>query len=404
MAHFYYKASRKDGTRYEGELEAPDKFALYREVRKEGGVILSVREKRKRFSLETLSTFFSSGASHAEKIAFTRNLAAMIEAGLSLSRALEVLRKQTKNKKFQGVLSQIGESIKKGSPLHQALAEYPAVFSQLLISMVKAGEESGSLAGSLKVVGIQMERAYTLKKKVRGAMIYPAIVISAMVAIGVLMLIFVVPTLSSTFEELGVELPASTAAIIGISNFLVNNTLLALGLAVVFVFLLASGMKTKRGMRITHFAVLRIPIVGGIVKEVNAARTARTLSSLLSSGVSALQALAITRDVIQNMYYKRVLEEASALVEKGLPMSEAFERHLEIYPVLLAEMMAVGEETGQVAPMLLRIAEFYEGEVEQKTKDMSTVIEPFLMLAIGSGVGFFAIAMISPIYSLSNGI
>lgn len=403
MPLFYYKASRKDGTRYEGDMEAPDKFALYKQVRQDGGVILSVRERRRGLSLDFLRGFLSS-VSQAEKIGFTRNLAAMIEAGLSLSRALEVLRKQTKNKKLQGILATLGEDIKKGSPLNQALARFPAVFSALLISMVKAGEESGSLANSLKVVGIQMERAYQLAKKVRGAMIYPGIVVSAMVGIGILMLIYVVPTLSSTFTELGVELPASTAAIINTSNFLVANTLLALLILIALIAGFMYGLRTSLGKKVTNYVVLRIPIIGGIVREVNAARTARTLSSLLSAGVSALQSLAITRDVIQNIYYKKVLEEAHGLVEKGFPLSEAFERHTNIYPVLLAEMMVVGEETGQVSPMLLRIAEFYEGEVEQKTKDMSTVIEPFLMLVIGSGVGFFAVAMISPIYSLSGGI
>lgn len=403
MAVFHYTATRKDGTRYEGRLEASDKFALYREVRKEGGIVLSVREGRSGFSFGGLPSLFGS-VKHTEKIAFTRNLAAMVEAGLSLTRALAVLGKQTKNKKFKQILASLEADIKRGSPLHDALRKHPKVFSNLLIAMVKAGEESGSLAQSLTVVGVQMERAYHLTKKVKGAMLYPSIIVCAMIGIGILMLIYVVPTLSATFAELGVELPPSTKAIIGTSNFLANNVLLSLGLFLAFGFLTYTGMKTTIGKRITHFAVLRIPVIGTIVKEVNSARTARTLSSLLSSGVSALQALAITGEVIQNIYYRRVIDQAGKLVEKGFPMSEAFERHSNIYPVLLSEMMSVGEETGQSSAMLLRIAEFYEGEVEQKTKDLSTVIEPFLMIVIGGGVGFFAISMISPIYSLSGSI
>ena len=150
--------------------------------------------------------------------------------------------------------------------------------------------------------------------------------------------------------------------------------------------------------------LLHVPIIGGIIKETNAARTARTLASLLAAGVPALQALAITKDVLQNSYYKDVVAQAAVAVEKGQPLSATFLQHVDIYPVIFAEMIAVGEETGQHSKMLLQVADFYESEVEQKTKDISTIIEPFLMLAIGGGVGFFAIAMISPIYSISGGM
>ena len=385
-------------------MEAPDKFALYREVRKEGGIILSTHQTHTIFSFLSSPMAILGSVGTAEKIAFTRNLAAMIEAGLSLSRGLSVLSKQTHNARFKKVIASLEEEIRKGAPLHSALAKFSQVFSPLLVSMVKAGEESGSLAQSLKVVGVQMERAYMLKKKVRGAMLYPLIVMAAMVGIAILMLIYVVPTLSSTFKELQVELPASTQFIILASEFLTNNALLSLSLLLFLSLLFYFGARTTPLKRILHKVVLKIPVVGKVVLEVNAARTARTLSSLLSSGVSALSALSITRDVVQNVYHKEVLTQAEFLVEKGFPLSEAFTRHTDIYPVLLGEMVAVGEETGDLSGMLLRVAEFYEGEVEQKTKDMSTIIEPFLMIVVGAGVGFFALAMISPIYSLSSGV
>jgi type IV pilus assembly protein PilC len=401
MPLYRYSATHKDGSRYEGQKEAADKVALYRDIRAEGGIVLSTHEVSRGFSFSL--TLFES-VSNADKIAFTRNLSSMLKAGLSLSRGLAILSKQTKSKLLKRTITEMEEEIRKGSPFHEALKRYPALFPPLMVSMVRAGEESGSLADSLGVVGVQLERAYSLKKKVRGAMIYPAIVVVVMIGIAILMLMYVVPSLSATFGELGVELPRSTQAIIGASNALQNHSLLLLLSALFLGGAVYAGARTSLGKTVLHRLALLIPIIGTIVKEVNTARTARSLSSLLSAGVSALSALSITRDIVQNVHYKKVIAEAETLVEKGFPFSEAFARHEDIYPVIFSEMIAVGEETGQLSQMLLNVADFYEDEVEQKTKDMSTVIEPFLMVLIGSGVGFFAISMISPIYSLSSGI
>ncbi len=403
MALFKYTATRKDGSRYDGTREVPDRITLFSQLRHEGETVVSVSEVGKGFTLPSMRSLFSS-VSTADKIAFVRNLSAMIQAGLSLSRALNILERQTHNARFKTILRAVGDEIQKGSPLHSALSKFPKVFSQLLVSMVHAGEETGGLAQALAVVGVQMERSHALAKRVKGALIYPSIVVCAMVGIGILMLIYVVPTLSATFKELGVNLPPTTQAIITASDFLVRHTLLSLALIAAFVAGIYYALRTKIGRRLFEYFIVRVPIIGTIVIETNSARTARTLSSLLSAGVSALPAIAITKDVVQNSYYKDVLTQAGLLVEKGLPLSDAFIRHPEIYPVLFSEMIAVGEETGQHSAMLLRVAEFYEAEVEQKTKDISTVIEPFLMLIIGGGVGFFALAMISPIYSISSGM
>lgn len=403
MPLYTYNATRKDGSHYEGSREARNRTALFSELRREGETVISVSERKHNVSIQSVLNSLGS-VSMSDKIAFVRNLSAMIQAGLALSRALSILERQTHNKKFKAVIFSLNEEIQKGSPLHAALGKYPTIFSPLLVSMVRAGEETGGLAQALAVVAVQMERTHALIKRVRGALIYPTIVVLAMVGIGILMLVYVVPTLSSTFKELNVDLPTSTQFILAASDFLTQHTLQALAYGVAVIALVWLFLRTKRGKRTFEFCLLHTPIIGGIVIETNAARTARTLSSLLSAGVSALPALSITRDVLQNSYYKEVLLEAGASVEKGLPLSESFLRHENIYPVIFSEMIAVGEETGQHSQMLLRVAEFYEAEVEQKTKDISTIIEPFLMLAIGGGVGFFAVAMISPIYSISNGI
>ncbi len=306
--------------------------------------------------------------------------------------------------RFKEVVLSLEETIRKGGTLSQALSNYTAIFSPLFVSMVKAGEESGGLADALLVVGNQMEKSYLLIKKVRGALIYPAIIVLAMLTIGVLMLIYVVPTLTSTFKELKVELPLATRIVIAVSDFLKNDTLLFLAGVILFVGGIIAFGRTEVGKKMFDFISIRIPIIGTIVQETYAARTARTIASLLSAGVPVIESLKITEDVLSNGYYKAVLAEAQKKVEKGAPMSEAFLAHENLYPILVGEMMTVGEETGETSGMLQKLAVFYEDEVEQKTKDMSTIIEPFLMIFIGVTVGFFALAMISPTYSLMNNV
>ncbi len=328
----------------------------------------------------------------------------MIGAGLSLTRALTVLERQTKNQKLKIVLSGLNNDIKKGNNFHTALKKFPKVFSPLFVSMVRAGEESGKLAGALELIGSQLERAYILKKKIKGALIYPSIILIAMVIIAVLMLVFVVPTLTQTFGELGADLPKSTEFIIGLSAFFTTHTILAISIPIIFFVLISYALKTYRGKRMFHYFLLHVPIIGELVKEIQSARTTRTLASLLSSGVEIVSAISITSEVLQNSYYREVLDRAKNDVQKGTPLSGAFTDNEHLYPILVGEMISVGEETGKLPAMLLRVAEFYEQEVEQKTKDMSTVIEPFLMIIIGAFVGFFALSMISPIYSLSENI
>ena len=235
-------------------------------------------------------------------------------------------------------------------------------------------------------------------------MIYPAIVVIVMLSIGVLMMIFVIPTLTKTFKELKAELPTSTKIVMGMSDFMANHTILAVAVMFGSIFGFMSILKTPIGQRVFEWIIIRLPIIGGMVKETNAARTARTLSSLLASGVDVVGAIIITTDVVQNSFYKQVLAEAASRVEKGRPLSEVFIEREDLYPILVGEMIAVGEETGQIAKMLEQLAVFYENEVEQKTKDLSTIIEPLLMVVIGGAVGFFALAMIAPIYSISDSI
>lgn len=402
---FKYKAQKTDGDYVEDFADARDSFELAKILKKKDLSMISAKPvdngKLSRF-IQSITNFGT--VSTNEKILFGKNLASMIEAGLPLSRAIEVMSRQSKNKKYKFVVNSLNDSIKAGDTLSGAMSKFPSVFSNLFVAMVRAGEESGDLVGALKVVSGQMEKTHELKKKIRGAMIYPGVIITAMTGIGIFMLIFIVPTLTKTFTELNVELPKSTQFIINVSDAFRENTFFLLMLVVLFVVLLIAGFKTSIGRRIMDWTFLHFPLISGLVKETNSARTARTLSSLISSGVPYIKAVDITQEVIQNSYYKKVLKKAGKNVELGLPVAKIFEENQKLYPVFVSEMIAVGEETGELGGMLMKVASYYEDEVEQKTKNMSTIVEPFLMIVVGAAVGFFALSMISPMYSLVENI
>src|SRR3989338_85759 len=317
MARFQYTAERTGGEIYTGMADAEDRFELYSIVRREGGRIVAVSEEgaNEWLSLRYWNSKLTSVKEY-DKILFARNLGAMLSAGLALARALAVLERQTKNPKLSHVVAQVASEVRRGSPLHEALAKFPRLFSNLFVAMVRSGEEGGSLPDALSVIADQMERMYQLKKKIRGALIYPAIIVIAIVGIGVLMMIKVVPTLAQTFHEVNATLPASTQLIITVSNFLVQYTVLALGSMVAFVVLIYTALRTPAGRRAGDFFFLRVPLIARMIREVNAARTARTLASLLSSGVDVLQSLAIVGEVVQNYYFRLVIADAEKRVRQ----------------------------------------------------------------------------------------
>jgi len=402
---FKYKAVRANGESYEDVADFKDKYTLYQELKKGGETVLYAKEVKMAGSIFSLDLSLIMGrVPMQEKISFARNLGSMIEAGLSLNRSLNVILKQSTNKSFKTIVTQLIEEINRGKELSFALQTFPKIFPPLFISMVRAGEASGTVAGSLKMVANQMESSYTLKKKVRGAMIYPTIIICLIAVVAVLMLIYVVPTLASVFKDLGSELPFSTRMILGSSDFLKANWRIMLPVILLLMGGLVGLMKTKKGRWVVEVLFLNFPIIKHLVREINSARTTRTLSALLSAGVDVIQAMDITKDVVQNSHYKTVIDQAKAEIQKGNPISQVFSAHEKLYPPFVGEMISVGEETGKLGGMLSNIAIYYETEVDQKTKNLSTIIEPILMVFIGTAVGFFAYSMLTPIYSIIGNI
>ncbi len=401
---FNYVSQNKIGEIHKGVMDSSDVTMAAKQIRDSGETPLSVQVIESENLWFKISHISFGGISLEERIMFTKNLSGMLQAGLSLARSLTVLEKQTQNYKYKKVLQTLSETISKGGSLSDGMKKFPDTFSSLFVSMVRSGEESGSVPKALTEVGTNLQKTYALNKKIKGALMYPGIIFSAMILIGVLMLIFVVPTLTKTFADVGAELPGSTKFIIWLSDTVSNHLLLFLGfIAGIFgiVYFMTTFESTKM---ILDYTIIKLPVVGVIVQEMNAARTTRTLSSLLSSGVSMSKALEITKEVLQNVYYKNVIDKGMSGIEKGIPLSSVFKERTDLYPIMVGEMIEVGEETGNLSSMMIDIANFYEGEVDSKTKDLSTIIEPILMVFIGAAVGFFAVSMLQPMYSILDTI
>ncbi len=406
MSKFIFKAKKPSGEMFTAEKEAADRYELYHILRESGSEVISVKEKRGSGFGGSLSKmnvaipFLSGRVKMIEKINMARNMGSMLEAGLPLSRALAVIIKQSKNATLKKVMTDVDADIDSGQTFASALAKHPKIFSSLFISMVHSGEQGGNLAESLKTLSTQMDSTYALERRIRGALMYPSVILGVMIIVGILMFMFVVPTLMKTFLDLNVALPPTTQFLLLVSDTLRDHGLLTLVVLAIIGGSIYMWSKRPSGKSFLDALVLKIPVVGPLVQEVDAARTARTLSSLMHSGVGIVESLEITASVVQNVHFRTVLAKARDAISKGGQMSKVFAANSKIYPIFLAEMLNVGEETGRVMEMLAGVAHFYEEDVEQKTKDMSTVIEPFLIVVIGAAVAFFAISMISPMYSL----
>ncbi len=405
VSKYFYTAKSLKGKSKSGTREARDEHQLARILREEGYVLISavVEEKReKRMSLENWWQLipFLGKVSLKEKMMFARNLQVMISAGVSLPKTLQTLSSQSQNRRFKKALLKIADEIVKGKSFSEALSEYPDVFSNLFCSVVKVGEESGTLEKNLGILVRQMERENDLRTKIKGAMMYPAVIIAAMMGIGVLMLVMVVPKLAETFNELKVELPFTTKIVIALGTFLSEKWYLAILLVFILIIAVRFILKTKSGKKTWDIFSLKIPVISNLIKKTNAAYMLRTLSSLIAAGTPLVRALQIVSGTLNNYYFRQALVESIEKVKKGQRLSEALRPCRELYPLTVIQMMEVGEETGQTSEILQKLADFYEEEVTNVTKNLASIIEPVIMLLIGGAVGFFAISMVQPMYAM----
>ena len=399
MNRYIYKAKDKDGKLVVGEVEASTIDAAAKLVRRKGLVVLSINKPR--LSLLGIISSFRTRITSNDVTIFSRQLSTMINAGLSATDSLSILREQSQGS-MRKIISQIIADIEDGDSLSKAFAKHPNVFSPFYIALIKSGETGGVLDKVMERLADSLEKQEEFKGKVVTALIYPGIIIVGMIIVSFIMMIFVVPRLVELYTEFDADLPLPTKILIGLSSLMTTFWPLIIAAVVGGFYGLRAYRKTTAGRKKTDALIFNIPILGELQRRVILTEMTRTLSLMVGSGVSILEALTITSGVVGNVIIADALDDVTSQVEKGFPVAYSFAKHPEAFPFILSQMVAVGEETGKMDEVLSKISHVFEIESNQKVKSLTAAIEPIVMVVLGLGVGFLVIAIITPIYNLTN--
>ncbi len=338
-----------------------------------------------------------------ERVNFTKHLATMLKAGIPIDEAIETLIDQTQNPYFKKILEESLESIKNGQTLSEALSRHKRAFSHFYISLIKISEESGTLEENMEFLAEQLNKSYTLKKKIQGAMLYPTLIIVAAFVMSAFISIFILPQLVEFFESFEVELPLTTRILLAIANFMESYGIFFFGGVVASLVGLKFLVTIKKIKRIWHGILLKLPIVGKIVKLNQLAKLSRNLGVLLKSGVPIVKGLEVTANTLSNLKFKEIILSVKQAVEEGQSIHATLtEKAYKDIPSIFITMVKVGERSGTLGNSLLYLGDFYEEEIDNFSNNLTTIIEPILLIAIGLGVGFIALAIVTPIYELTG--
>ncbi len=399
MKRYIYKAKDKAGKLVTGEVEASSDKHAAKLVRGKGFIVISIKIKRE-IPLNIFKTL-KERITPADVATFTRQLATMVNAGLPITEALVILRSQVKGT-MQKMASQILADVEGGDSLSAALSRHTKAFSPTYIALVKSGEVGGVMDEVLVRLADSMEKQQEFKGNVKGALIYPAIIVGGMVIVGFIMMIFVIPRLTSLYADFDAELPMPTQILIGFSTFLMHWWPLLLVLGGFGFYGYTLYRKTPAGRKRTDELMFKLPIFGELQRQVILTELTSTLSLMVGAGVSILEALNISAGVVGNVVISGALKDSAKQIEKGFPVAFSFAKHPEAFPFLLSQMVAVGEETGKMGEVLAKVSHVFEVESNQKVKTLTAAIEPLVMVVLGLGVGFLVIAIILPIYNLTS--
>lgn len=398
MAEFNYKAKDTKGADHTGSIQSPDVHSAAVILRKKGLIVISINPKGG--GANSFFGAFLNRVSFTEIVITTRQLATMVSAGLVLSEAIDILIEQQSNKTLKKALEEVSGDIKGGFTLAQALSKHPTIFPRLYVNLVKSGETSGKLDQVLIQMADGLEKDREFQARIRGAMIYPAVVITMMIVVIIIMMVFVIPKLITLYQQSTIELPLPTKILIATSNLFVHFWWLGLIIIVGAGIGLNRWNKTPAGNLFLGRLILKIPLIGKIIANVTLTNFNRTFGLLTSAGIPLLESIGIVSDLTDNPVYRNSLKEAYAGVEKGLPFSSLLSG--ETFPRIVSQMVKVGEETGKVDEIFFKLAEYFESESDHLVKNLTVAIEPIILVILGIGVAFLVISIILPIYKLTT--
>lgn len=395
-----YKAATKEGKLSQGLLDARDinEAAGYLRARKL--IPIQITKVNNQF-WNNLPMF--GGVKNSDLVLFTRQLSSMLASGLTLMRSLEILKDQIQNPNMTEIITTVINDVQEGKTLAQAIEKHPKVFSPIYISIIKAGEQSGLLDKVLSRLADNLEKQAKLKSTIRSALMYPAIVVILMVVVMVVMMVFVMPQLAVLYKNLNVTLPLPTQIVIGISDFVTTFWPIVLGISALAVFGFRRWSKTTDGILIIDTLILKMPVFGNLISKTILAEFSRTFGLLVGTGTLVVEALLETSGTTGNINYKNAIVAVSKQVEKGVTIGDAMS-YSPLFPPLLIQLVKIGEQTGKVDETLTKASEYFEREVDGAVKGLTTAMEPFIMIALGIGVAFLIISIITPIYSLISSI
>lgn len=400
---FNYIALDAQNAQRKGTVEAMTVDAAISAVQKRGYTIVSINEIEAKSGLFNMEFHLFEGVSNKEIVILSRQIATLFQAHVSPLRIFRLLSAEIENKYLQGILNQIVEDLQGGSSIARALASHPKVFSSFYINLVRAGEESGSLEKSFNYLADYLDRSYEITSKAKNALIYPAFVISVFFIVMGLMLTMVIPKVAKILTDAGGELPIYTRIVIGVSDFLVNYIGIILVLGSVGIVMLYRFIKTPVGLRAYDELMISIPYMGDLQRKLVLTRMCDNLSTMLSAGISIVQALEVTSDVVGNTIYKEIIDSAIFDVKGGRSFADAISEYPEI-PGVLAQMIKVGEETGSMPEIISTLATFYRREVNNAVDTLIGLIEPVMIVLLGLGVGVLLASVLMPIYGLTQNI
>ncbi|MHB8362009.1 MAG: type II secretion system F family protein [Patescibacteria group bacterium] len=399
MAEFKYEATKEDGSIENAIITAASKEEAINILKDSGKTVLDISSPK-----DQTGKINKKKISILEKLVFFDHLEKMITAGLSLSDTLTVLTDDAQSPNFKKIIGDLKYEIETGNSLSKGMAKYENVFSPLAVKMIEIGETSGTLPENAALIRDQVQKAYELHKKVKGAMLYPTVIFSVMVIVSIGLIIFIFPQLGAMFKQSKETLPPPTQIMLGMSYVLTHYGAEVAVIVIALIFTFRRLLRLKKFKLYWNKISLRIPIFGLIIKKINITSFTRTLGNLIKSGIQINQAIKITGDTIENEAYKSAINELSKEVEKGGGIADTLDKYPFLFPKISVRMIAVGDKTGNTSEMLLSVAQFYQEQIDDTLANLSTIIEPIMLLVMGGGVLLIALSVIMPIYQMTGSI